>query len=261
VSGSQIGRIGVICHELGHFLGLPDLYDTDGSDGQGIGSYGLMANSWGFDGTQHYPPHPSPWSKIQLGWLAPTTLTSGQHSIGAAENMSSVYRIDEGYPAGEYLLVENRQPMGLDGAMPQGGLAIWHIDEMASHNNEGYPAQLDWPQNGNHYRVALLQADGDFELEMGLNRGDGQDVYHANGVSELNPNALPGTAGYQLGNIIQTENRLYDISASGANMTFRYVPEPGQFPMLATAIALIGVLSRGREARNPRGASTGCVSG
>ena len=139
--GSNIGRIGVIAHETGHFLGLPDLYDTDGNDpGNGIGSYGLMANSWGFDGSQHYPPHMSAWSKMDLGWLNPTVITAaGTYNLPEVEFNSSAYRIDLGYPGNEYLLVVNRQPAGFDGAMPQGGLVIWHIDNTADFNIQGFP--------------------------------------------------------------------------------------------------------------------------
>lgn len=231
-SGSNIGRIGVIAHETGHFLGLPDLYDTDGS-GSGIGSYGLMANSWGFDGSQFYPPHFSPWSKVNLGWLTPTPLeTSGSYDIHQAETNAQVYKITQGYPNGEYLFIENRQPTGFDGAMPQGGLVIWHIDESAGYYVEGYPSNGSW--SGSHYRVAVLQADGAYDLEHGYDRGDAGDVWHANGNSDLGPSDVagsgpfPNTDAYQGGSFVQTNHRIHNISAAGSTMSFTYqlVGEP-----------------------------------
>lgn len=233
-SGSDIGRIGVISHETGHFFGLPDLYDTDGS-GEGIGSYGMMANSWGFDGSQLYPPHFSPWSKEILGWLTPTILSSsGSYSLPEVEFSSTVYRVDNGYPQDEYLLIENRQPVGFDGAMPQGGLVVWHIDETTGFNTEGYPGQGGWPGNGNHYRVAVLQADGNYDLERGNNRGDAGDVYHGGGVTEISPTTTPNTDAYQNGNIVVTGNTLSGIAAASANMAFTFgQPPPG--PSVAVA--------------------------
>ena len=60
-------EIGVFCHELGHTLGLPDLYD--GYGGAGIGYWGLMgAGNWN---TPDTPAHMCAWSKEQLGWIVP----------------------------------------------------------------------------------------------------------------------------------------------------------------------------------------------
>jgi M6 family metalloprotease-like protein len=220
-SGNNIGRIGVICHETGHFLGLPDLYD--GSGGSGIGSWGLMANSWGFDGSQYYPPHLSAWSKINLGWVTPTVITgAGTYTATQAQSSATAYRIDLGYASGEYLLIENRQPVGFDSAMPQGGLCVFHIDENASYTTEGYPGQTGWPSNGQHYRVALLQADGNYDLERGADRGDSTDAFRAGYVSELGPLTVPNTNGYQGGNIVVTNNWIYNISASGSTMSFNF---------------------------------------
>lgn len=228
-SGSQISRIGVAAHETGHFFGLPDLYDTDGG-GQGIGSYGMMANSWGFNNDQLNPPHFSAWSKIFLGWVTPTIITSpGVYNAPQSQTNPTVFRIDSGYPVGEYLLIENRQPAGFDSAMPQGGLAIWHIDEYKGsiqqndvNTDEGFPGQASWPANNNHYRVALLQADGSYDLEHGNNPGDSGDLYHSGGVSEISETTIPNTNAYQDGTVIVADHYIANIGASGPNMSFSY---------------------------------------
>jgi M6 family metalloprotease-like protein len=230
-SGNAITHIGVICHETGHFLGLPDLYDIDYS-GSGIGSYCLMANSWGFDGTAMHPPHFSAWCKATLGWVTPTVIAPGA-SVTApqVETSPTIFRIDRGFPANEYLLVENREPVGFESDMPQGGLAVWHIDETkATANNrdnaqEGYPGQAGWPQNGTHYRVALLQADGRYDLEHGVGRGDVGDLYRSGGQTAVGHSTVPNTDTYQGGVVNPTWNRIAQVSAPGSSMTFSLIDE------------------------------------
>ncbi len=220
-SGSSIGRIGVICHETGHFFGLPDLYDTDNSPGEGVGSWCLMANSWGFDGTQYHPPHMSAWSKQRLGWMTPTVVTTpGNYSLPQWETNASALRIDQGYGSGEYLLIENRQPVGIESDIPQGGLVVYHVDENVGHNSEGYPGQDTWPHNGLHYQLAVIQADGQYHLERGHNRGDGGDTFHAGGVNQITPTTFPSTDTYLAGKVRYSGNAITNIGASSANMPF-----------------------------------------
>jgi M6 family metalloprotease-like protein len=44
--GSEITRVGIVAHEMGHQLGLPDLYDKTFA-GNGAGNYDPMSKSWG----------------------------------------------------------------------------------------------------------------------------------------------------------------------------------------------------------------------
>lgn len=141
---ANISHVGAFAHEIGHLFGLPDLYDTVGDLGSGLGSWDLMANSWGFTGNQMYPPHLSAWSKAFLNFVQPTLITaSGDYTVLASETNPSVYKITAGFPAGEYLLIENREAVGFDAQIPgTGGLAIYHIDESAADwYTQGWPAQ------------------------------------------------------------------------------------------------------------------------
>jgi len=223
----DVMHIGVISHEIAHFLGLSDQYG--GSIGVGIGSYGLMGNAWGADFSQRYPPIMSPWNKIELGWIEPIEISkSGIYEITASYNTPTIYIIRDGYKKNEYLLIENRQPQLFDKTIAQGGLLIWHVDEKAKLENDGSPNQVDWPQNGNHYINALLQADGKYNLETGLNYGDAFDAFHANGVDYIGPDGTsvsdyPNTDSYQSGKVKRTGHVIDRISISADSMTFRFI--------------------------------------
>ncbi|MCF7674168.1 MAG: choice-of-anchor D domain-containing protein [Akkermansiaceae bacterium] len=237
-SGTSITTIGVICHETGHFLGLPDLYDTDGSS-EGIGSYCLMANSWGFDFTGRHPPHFSAWCKLQLGWVTPTLVSGGTISAPQVATNKSIFRVNTGYPSTEYLLIENRQPVGFESDIPQGGLAIWHIDEGKPDNTaEGYPGQANWPANNKHYKVALLQADGLYQLEKNANRGNAGDVYRNGGVNAITPATTPNTDRYQGGTVTPSNTSITAISNSGSTMTFTL--SNTVYPVITSAITAFG---------------------
>jgi len=174
--------IGVFTHEYAHALGLPDLYDTDGSS-SGIGKWGLMgAGTWNYVSTLgDTPAHMSAWSKYRLGWVTPTMVTDSLSNefIDAVATGADVYQLLPGSPAagGEYFLVENRYRVGgtFDEGLPGEGLAIWHIDESRPDNNIECSPPADCSKN--HYRVSLVQADGLWDLERGKNSGDDGDLY------------------------------------------------------------------------------------
>ena len=177
LQNAQHAQIGVYCHEYGHLLGLPDLYDTDGSSA-GIGNWGLMAGgSWGGDGeSPEKPSHMCPWSKEFLGWIDPIEVITNlpDQTIQYIEIFPEVYKLNHPTNSNEYFLIENRQQVGFDENLPGSGLLIWHVDSNIIDSNLDLNSVND---DEVHKGVDLEASDGENDMDIYDNRGDPGDPY------------------------------------------------------------------------------------
>lgn len=195
--GSNMVSIGVFCHEFGHTLGLPDLYDISYLS-EGIGNWGIMGGG-GWNGGGRYPAHFGAWSKYFLdahydvfGRTIEVTANMTGVTLGPATEDSTRYRITlPGTSGREYFLIENRRQEEFDRGIPGSGLLIWHCDDNLSGSND--------LEHNDHLRIAIEQADGLFQLESGYNGGDANDVFPGSqGIFiEFTDLSLPSTASNQ----------------------------------------------------------------
>ena len=185
---NTIRPIGVYCHELGHAIGLPDLYDTDNSS-YGVGSWCLMSYymAQGSTAEEYRPVHPSAWCKVSLGWVVPTVVSGTQTiSLPPVETNPVVYKIwEDAYQGGRYFLFENRTNTGFDAGLNGQGMLIWHCNE-----------DVVWSNKDDAFRlVDLEEADGLRQIDFKVSVNDPGDPYpgSANNTSftdATNPSAL-----------------------------------------------------------------------
>ena len=195
-------EIGVWCHEYGHILGLPDLYDVGrwctGTMGWGIGAWGLMSfGGWGGDVVSpHSPAHMCGWSKIQMGWVNPGLVWVTPGSVATLfrlEDNAHVFKIGMDMQHTEYFLVELRDSAyGFDRSLVKRGVLIYHVDddqwmENDCENGSGCPSSWD-------LMVALEQPDGSYHLDCGtaFNYGDRGDMYPY-GSAQFSPTSTPNS--------------------------------------------------------------------
>ncbi|MGW1994299.1 immune inhibitor A domain-containing protein [Embleya sp. NPDC001921] len=139
------GGLGVIAHEFGHNLGLPDLYDRGNSTDGPPGFWSLMALG-GYlgdeDGAGSLPGSLSAWEKLQLGWLDvrivdPTRKTVVQlapnQSTGDPQALLVPLPARPGSKAKRWYIVENRQYVGSDTALVNGPYQIIGNKRVAAH--------------------------------------------------------------------------------------------------------------------------------
>ena len=213
IQSGQIVAIGVLSHEFGHALGLPDLYDTDYSS-TGAGKLALMGSgSWGTSGNSPwYPSTMVGWCKNELGWVDIIEIGNDQDNISIQQSYSNndIIRVNHQQIPEEYWLIENRQKVGSDTLMPTPGLAIWHINDDIAQG---------WGPNNNepYYGVGLEQADGLFALENG-GPSNGGDVYPGDTDNrEFSHATIPNTHSLYG---VPSMTRIDNISDPGETMSF-----------------------------------------
>lgn len=209
----QIQTIGLFAHELGHSLGLPDLYDTDVGNG-GVHTWSAMASQYvSTTNLADTPPHYDPWSKAFLDWVTPTVHQPGDRvtpGMVQVETSGEVHQLRDnpmGFQVGgtgEYFLVENRQQTGFDAGLAGCGLVVWHIDEAMSGNQSGGHSA------GSHRLVDIDEADGLAELD-------------SNGSADAG-DPFPGSTNNRLwADGTNPSSKLYDGTSSDVRM---YVQNP-----------------------------------
>lgn len=216
VVGGGTNGIGVVCHEWGHILDLPDLYDEDFSS-WGLGRWSIMG-SGNYLNNSHTPSHFDPWCKVQLGWVSVDNVQANRidQAIPDFATSPTVFRLWlAGITGWEYFLVCNRRQTGFDAELPGSGLLILHCDDSRSNNRNEYIPDLGNPIY--HYMVAVVQADGDYELERyeAGNPGDAGDLYTDRSI-EFDELTAPSSRAYTG---LSTQVAVWNISPSGPVMT------------------------------------------
>jgi M6 family metalloprotease-like protein len=117
--GLTIVLNGTLAHEVGHILGLPDLYNTSnffpgiGYWGimDGAGRIGLYVDAWDVYAYGLIPGPPCAWSKEYLGWLDPVVIADDADDVPVKGSVlrgegERLYKIP--LTSDEYFLIENR---------------------------------------------------------------------------------------------------------------------------------------------------------
>lgn len=180
---SSIDPLGVICHEYGHQLGLPDLYKSPTQSV--VGQWSLM-DSGIYIGSPRgsNPSHLDAWSKQFLGFSAPQSYSVGDNAANinldyAEKSRTSILRIPISEVSGingalEYFLIERRGRVSetgkiYDDALPFGdlnnGYLVWHIDDsIASRESR---LQANTVNSGSpNFGVDLVEANGNGVVSM-----------------------------------------------------------------------------------------------
>lgn len=108
----EISINGLLVASIASHLGLPDLFDTE-TGLSAIGRFGLMDGQSIFAYNGVFPPEPSAWEKIYLGWAVSEEVSIENFDVNITSRLaaatSDTVILKVPINSSEYYLIENRQ--------------------------------------------------------------------------------------------------------------------------------------------------------
>ena len=207
-TGTEAEGIGTFCHEFGHVLGLPDMYDTMYS-AETLGSWDLMC-SGSYNNDSRTPPAFSAYERSTIGWMPLQTIDTPADSLVLHELQTSkeAFRINcRGANKDEYFILENRRQTGWDTYLPGQGMLIWRI----------YYNATAWQNNtvnaGKNY-IDILEAKG--------NNGSKTAAFPQSGIDSFTDYSSPSALSLDG---VPTERGVTHIQDHDSVISFRYMKD------------------------------------
>ena len=158
--------VGVLCHEMFHSLGSPDLYHYTSNGITPVGSWDLMESD------QNPPQHMGAFMKYKYGhWISsiPTLTTDGTYILNPlTSSTNNCYKFASPNSTTEYFVVEYRRKTGtFENSLPGTGLLVYRINTAAEGNADGPPDEVYLYRPGGTTTVNGTVSSANYSLESG----------------------------------------------------------------------------------------------
>lgn len=199
--GKLMDGIGVFVHEMGHTLGLPDVYPPNGwtndeYDSQSMEQWDLM-DAGEYNGNSYYPTPLTAWEREWLGWTdaMPQVKDNSTYTLAPLFVGGTGMRVENrNDPSGKEFYILENIPRGASAGwyryMPAKGMLVTHINydsSVFSNFNmpnavKGQPRWTILPANGT--LLSSYRAEDDATAKQVRENWAG-NVYPSNGVTAI----------------------------------------------------------------------------
>ena len=202
----------VMCHEMNHSLGAPDLYHyNNGTNISPVGGWDLMENN------AMPPQHCGAYMKMKYGhWVddIPEITQAGTYTLNPVSSdtpTNIAYKIQSDDP-NQYYVLEYRDNTSLfETALPGSGLLVYRIDTRFDGN-----ADYD-PSNGIYDEVYLFRPGGSTSAN-----GDLNTAHFSTDVGRTEFSSSTGAYPFFTDGTIDNNLRIYNITNAGSTISFTY---------------------------------------